>query len=304
MTDRNRLREAALWYARLGWSVVPLHTPRRGPSDLSCSCLHVHCSSPGKHPRIRRGVREASEDVRRIAEWWRRWPDANIGLRTGVVFDAIDIDGQDGLLAFGEHQRQRISGPRVRTGNGLHILVRVTGYGNRAGVVEHVDYRGANGYIVAPPSNHASGRRYTWLPGRPGEPLPEAPEWLVDRLKPRVVERHTGQWSRPVGNLSRYGRKALDGECLKVATAPEGQWNDTTNAAAFSLGQLVAAGALPMNLVESELYSACAARGHATVEAERTIASGLAAGLRQPRLSTSSALEPSVGLTPPTLIDQ
>jgi hypothetical protein len=56
-------------------------------------------------------------------------------------------------------------GPAALTGGGgMHVLVApVPGQGNRAKFIDGCDYRGANGYIVAPPSIHASGKEYVWL---------------------------------------------------------------------------------------------------------------------------------------------
>jgi hypothetical protein len=60
------------------------------------------------------------------------------------------------------------SGPLVRTGGGgWHFYLAPTGLGNnRPRDLEHVDWRGRGGYVVAPPSRHASGHPYEWIPGR------------------------------------------------------------------------------------------------------------------------------------------
>lgn len=52
-----------------------------------------------------------------------------------------------------------------RTGRGIHQWFQHPGVtiGNRAGVRPHLDVRGDGGYVVAPPSLHASGRRYEWI---------------------------------------------------------------------------------------------------------------------------------------------
>ena len=68
----RELLTAAVSYAVVGWPVIPLHTPRAG----RCSCGHRACSSPGKHPRTKRGMTDASTDPHLIAGWWRRWPGA------------------------------------------------------------------------------------------------------------------------------------------------------------------------------------------------------------------------------------
>jgi hypothetical protein len=79
-----------------------------------------------------------------------------------------------------------------------------------------------------------------------------------------------------------YLDSALRTEADTVAHALEGTRNHTLNTAAFSLGQLVDAG-LDEAVIRDQLAAAAAVCGLDTVEAERTITSGLAAGRQLPR---------------------
>src|SRR5260221_6684672 len=81
---------AALEYAQRGWPVLPLH----GIRDGACTCGNPKCDKPGKHPRIKSGKEhsEATTDPDRIRTWWERWPDANVGIRTGVASGLIALD--------------------------------------------------------------------------------------------------------------------------------------------------------------------------------------------------------------------
>src|SRR5260370_35369360 len=74
------LREAALAYARVGLPVFPLR---------------------GKLPLVPHGLDDASVDAAVIKRWWRRWPDANIGIPTGPPsgWVALDIDPRHGGVA-------------------------------------------------------------------------------------------------------------------------------------------------------------------------------------------------------------
>ena len=93
----SALLDAALGYAARGIPVYPVHWPRHipGGASLACSCPRgAACDRPAKHPLLRHGVKEATTDPDRIGRWWQRWPQANLGLATGVVFDALDVDGQ------------------------------------------------------------------------------------------------------------------------------------------------------------------------------------------------------------------
>jgi hypothetical protein len=116
------LLEAALGYAIRGIPVYPVHWPRiiSGGASLVCSCPRgPACDRPAKHPLLRHGVKDATIDPNQLRRWWRRWPQANVGLATGMVFDALDIDGPAGLAAL--HQLAgtvslRLPGPLVATG--------------------------------------------------------------------------------------------------------------------------------------------------------------------------------------------
>jgi hypothetical protein len=270
---------AALAYAHRGIPVLPLHCPT---GRTGCSCGRPGCDRPGKHPRLPHGLTEASTDPRRIDLWWSRWPDANIGLRTGIVMDVADVDthagGQALLHVMGGAAPV---GPTVRTGGGgRHLWLRPTGYGNRVGVLPGVDWRGVGGYVVAPPSRHAHGTAYTWLCR--SSRVPACPPALRDLVAgpgptagPDLTE--PGRLVHP----GRYAEVALDAETGRVAHAPVGTRNDTLNRAAFALGRLVGAGLLDEASVIRELSAAARYAGLGRVETGRTIRSGLTAGRRR-----------------------
>lgn len=267
---------AALAYARHGIPVLPVHTPA---ASGGCSCARDGCDRPGKHPRLRRGLTDASTDPHRIERWWSRWPDANIGLRTGIAMDVADIDSAEGWhtlrhLLGGEMP----AGPQVRTGGGgWHFWFAPIGYGNRVRLLPGVDWRGAGGYVVAPPSRHTSGTDYVWL-RRPGDDLPVAPAALRELIAgpPLFAE------DRPIAHPERYATVALEAETDRVTRAVVGTRNDTLNRAAFALGRLVGAGLLDAHEVAAELETAASLAGLGRAETRRTIRSGLTAGRRQP----------------------
>jgi Bifunctional DNA primase/polymerase, N-terminal len=275
---------AAAMYAALGFAVVPMHAAQSGGA---CSCLDRACSDPGKHPRLRGWQRLATTDPAAVGEWWRRWPDANLGLVTGRRFDVLDLDGDLGVEAL----RAALSiapwehpGPVVRTGGGgWHLLFAPTGLGNRVRLLPGVDWRGRGGLIVAPPSQHASGRRYRWV--RPmTATLPEVPAGLRRLLAPPATQRTTlPPAPTSAGHSGGYGRAALAREQAAVATAPIGRRNATLNRAAFNLGQLVAAGLLDADEVQGVLLAAALEAGNPEAKARATIASGLAGGAAKPR---------------------
>jgi hypothetical protein len=188
------LIDAALLYARLGYPVFPL-APR--------SKLPLIPAEQGGH-----GLHDATTDTAQIRAWWEAHPIANIGLRTGVSFDVIDLDSEAAVdaLEAARDGRERVAGPVVATGKGFHYFMLPTGLGNRASVLPGVDFRGQGGYVVAPPSEHPSGTRYRWIvQGR----LQPAPSWLPNLLvpeRPQIVSDHP---RAAVINSSAFGRAAL-----------------------------------------------------------------------------------------------
>lgn len=192
------LLTAALAYAARGWSVLPLHSPRTGAEGaVACSCGRATCESIGKHPRTSHGLKDASDDPNVIREWWSRWRDANVGVRTGASSGllVLDIDprhgGDDSLVAL-EHAHQPLP-PTVRAetgGGGTHLLFTHPGGAvkSRSGAITDapgIDCKSDGGYIVAPPSLHASGSRYRWSEKRGPAAIPFAdpPEWLMALLR-------------------------------------------------------------------------------------------------------------------------
>lgn len=164
MTSRKggRMLRAALLYAEdMGWPVLPLHTC----VDGRCSCSEPECKSPGKHPRNQGGVTNATPDPEAITDWFTRWPDANIGVATGAPSGtvALDVDGPGAEEALRELGASIPTLTNV-TANGRHVLFKYPGsfVKNRVRLRDQLDVRGDGGYIVVPPSLHASGHRYRW----------------------------------------------------------------------------------------------------------------------------------------------
>lgn len=146
----------ALRYARRGLAVFPLR-PR------------------GKEPLTKNGCRDATCDEGQITRWWKRWPDANIGMATGAASGGIvvlDVDNDDDRGVYGsdsvmlwesEFSPVPATWMSLTGRGGVHYLFRSERpVRNRAGVLDGVDVRGDGGYIVVPPSVHPNGRAYEW----------------------------------------------------------------------------------------------------------------------------------------------
>jgi hypothetical protein len=274
MVSNERL-DAALRYAANGWAVFPCHHP----TPAGCSCGRADCTSPAKHPATRRGLHDASSDPVQIERWWRERPDANVAIRTGRVSRLVVIDVD---LPHGPTSLRRLLGPAtptVSTGSGgAHLYfdphgLQVTNSAGRLG--PGLDVRGDGGYVIAPPSRHASGTAYRW--NQLSLPVPALPARLARTLtrtpEPRALPSHRG-------GMRAWAEAVLDEQVRAVRTAAEGTRNDTLNRAAFRLGRLAARGDVDPQRARSELERAARAAGLGQREAARTTDSGLTAGLR------------------------
>ena len=178
--------EQAVKFAKRGWPVIPLHYPL---GENRCSCRNLQCASTGKHPMTRNGLKNASRGDETIVTWWKQHPRANIGILTGedsglVVLDVDPRhDGEASLKAL-----QAEFGPLPPTlvaktgGNGWHFYFKHPGskVSNKANLRSGLDIRGDGGYIVAPPSIHASLQSYSWVD--PNQELAPLPNWLFQLI--------------------------------------------------------------------------------------------------------------------------
>ena len=144
-------KAVALEYVSWGWPVFPLRAKT-------------------KEPATKHGFKDATTDSERVAKWWDRYPDHNIGLPTGHAFDVFDIDPAAGgippFMRLLEAQRiPNTHGIVVTANGGMHFYMLPIGRGNKAGFSwPGLDYRGKGGYVVAPPSTLGPrGRGWHWM---------------------------------------------------------------------------------------------------------------------------------------------
>ena len=181
--------EIALRHANRGWRVFPLHTPN---AEGTCSCgknddPEGERHPVGKHPRIGEWQKSATTDTATIQAWWKKWPDANIGIATGPESGLIvlDIDGPEGesiVERFGVPKT-----PTVVTGKGRQLYFKHPGFKakNVVKVYPELDGRGDGGYVCAPGCLHASGKLYYFEEGLSPEAvtLADAPSWWLDVIR-------------------------------------------------------------------------------------------------------------------------
>ncbi len=241
MTKAATMLDHALGYARAGMPIIPIHGVL--DDDSSCTCGSVRCPAPGKHPRTKNGLKDATTDEKVISKWWSetRWPNASIG---GVCGDflCLDIDARSNGFASLERLIEAhaplpdtavaMTGEYDGT-RGLHYWYRVPDDaprpGTRAGVREGIDVRCAGGYAILPPSNHVSGVEYEWELGSLDDAV-DAPEWVLD-LAPEYVAGESTWTPDPNFRMSKQVKQFLSGD-LEVTV---GEQRDFLTAAARSI---------------------------------------------------------------------
>jgi hypothetical protein len=166
------LLSTALAYLAARRSVVPLPAGRKSPPLVEW-----------KPYQSRRPT--AAE----LTQWWTTWPTAGIAIVCGRVSGLVvlDVDPRNGgdvtLTTLPRWPRgpQAISGgggPHFYFDPGETVVPKVKG------LLPGIDLLGEGGYVVAPPTRHPDGPRYTWAPGQAlGElPLPHVPPFVRRRL--------------------------------------------------------------------------------------------------------------------------
>ena len=171
--QRRTTLDWAIYYASLGWSVVPVRRGEKIPAM----------------PWARLQTFPADEMA--IRSWLDIDTSFGIGLIQGIGAGTIvlDFDARDGGMETLAQLEARgmipANTPRALTpGGGAHIILRHPGrrVPTRKGVLPGMDVRGDGGFIVAHPSIHENGRRYEWdVDAHPEDmPVADCPGALVD----------------------------------------------------------------------------------------------------------------------------
>jgi len=183
-------KDEALALRARGFFAFPVHSIRPNwNGQVRCTCGKTDCKSVGKHPMIenwRDSAKQASDED--VEVWTKQYPTANIGIITdGLV--VVDIDDAESPLAQ-EILPLLPATLSARTGRdgGMHRLytasrehtLTVHAFGG-------LDIRAKGGFIVAPPSRHASGNFYEWI--NPTMAITVLPDEVLTRLEQQVRVR-------------------------------------------------------------------------------------------------------------------
>lgn len=245
---------SALHYAERGKPVFPVLLRRNS-----------NTGKLDKRPLVPWGA-GASTDPAQITAWWKRWPDAAIGVPTGQRsgFVVLDIDVKD-ARAYGYDTLDALGlsilpdTPIAHTSSGgLHIYFGCIAQEIRNSVGEDglgpgLDVRGEGGYIVVP----SPGSGYAWDPHSNLDTvaLMPAPPWLG----------HHRQKQKKSSGPSRFNPQAiLQTACDNIRRAGNGARHDTLNREVFTIAAMVKAGALKEHDARHQLEAAAAAMSWAS----------------------------------------
>lgn len=229
-------QEYALKWVKTKFAIFPVHTIRNG----QCSCGKPDCHAPGKHPMFkdwRDQAVKAKGDEEKIKEWWRQWPDANIGCATGldsgIVVVDVDVkpdkDGKTGFDSANQFlSKKDLETTTFKTGSGGLHLVYVQPPDmtlcNRVRFLPGLDIRADGGYIVMPGSVHASGGIYE----------------ISNKITPILAPPHVLEVARE----ESFRKKDYKGGLDWTSTVHEGEGRNSYIAARF--GALVGRARMPL----------------------------------------------------------
>jgi len=164
---------AALRYAELGWSIIPV-------------------DGTSKQPLVPwRNFIDRRPSIEEIQSWSMRFRGAGIAVITGPVSKIVvlDADGAEGVA-----EAERLGVPKTPTAHtprgGAHYYFRLpadlpTTFKNavKLGESKKLDVRGYAGYVVAPFTKRADGKRYEWVLDPEKVELAAPPAWFVKMLR-------------------------------------------------------------------------------------------------------------------------
>jgi len=192
MTQNHETLEAALMYAELGWRIIP-------------------CKALDKSPHIKEWPSRATSSAEQIRRWWKKWPNALIGVLTGdagrIVLDVDEKNGKHGEATLAGHVQKY--GPLPETmehrtpslgrqvwfclPEGQHLRTGVCALG------DGLDVKADAGYVIVPPSVMVDGRTYEWINSPLTHEPALAPTWIAAELHANTQPQKRGE-RKPIGD--------------------------------------------------------------------------------------------------------
>lgn len=290
-TNHKHTDEAAFWY----WN--------SGITPLPCR---------GKQPNLPewKQFQQRRPTRQEITVWIKSGAFQTVAVLCGAVsrnLIVMDLDSEAAVSAFELKFPNLMDTFTVKSGSGkgMHLYYQVERLPQTARVALEGEHHGielrSNGlYVIAPPSLHpVSGMPYVVAKNEPIKILPHMEhvrEWIhgLIRTKYRSPDAppppnplpplRPGKWT-PRDEYMRlaYLRSAKQQQIARVTGATMGTRNDALYMSAQCLGQFIGAGELERGEIEALLLNAAITTGLPEIEAQKTIASGITAGMAKPR---------------------
>jgi RecA-family ATPase len=234
---------------------------------------------------------EATADLSKIRAWWRRWPEARVGLLTGAPngVTVIDVDvknGKDGiatLAALGFPDLEAMTPVRSRSpSGGWHLFFKHQPglKGRVCGLGEGLDIRNDRQFVVAPAS-WKDGKQYVEMGKRLGSvELPPFPETLIPPPEPErpAIE----PLSEASAAQREWASEKLATMADDLASLSEGSRQSTLNDTAMWAGGVGVHGMLDREETREILQQACIANGLPEREFKATFDRAWDDGMRKP----------------------
>jgi hypothetical protein len=243
-------------------NLAALKLARHGVPVFPCNADKVPCLKLGP------GFGGATTDPDLIKEWWTRWPDALVSVRTGTKFVVLDIDCAKHVEAAQWYFEANL--PLTRThitrSGGRHLFFqpnerfRCT----TSRICRGVDTKGINGCAIWWP---ACG-----LEVLHGGVLAPVPEWIIRALEPPPPR--VSPSPREVKTSAQAQRK-VDGIIRAMAGAREGERNAIAFWGAARLAEMVAQSLISSDDAIAIATEAASRSGLPYQEARRTAQSAL-----------------------------
>jgi len=227
--------------------------------------LPVFACDNNKSPLTPHSFKDATTNTDIICRWWKRWPDALIGVPTGEKFCIVDCDLQhvEAQVWYGEHcRRLPLTRKHTTRSGGRHLLfqphdaVKCT----TSKIHRNIDTRGLGGYVIWWPSHG-----YEVLHANCLEPVPD---FILDALAPR---RESISFRPIIYESPAQTARQLEGILVTIARAQEGNRDSALFWAGHRLAELTGAGMLSRATAIALGVEAATRCGLGRHEAQRTI---------------------------------
>lgn len=195
-------------YASRGWPPVVCH----GENDGKCTCRSANCQTPGKHPLLTAWQKRPIMDEDELSEWFDGSARRNLGVQLGQRSGIIDIeyDTEEGKKSASRFGLDNILTPTFTSRRSTHRILKWDSRLPEQAVYKYLGLEiriggGGNGaQSIFPPSMHASGVSYSWVPGMSPEEceVAEIPHDLLVAIV-NQVEATGGEKKDPANMILR-----------------------------------------------------------------------------------------------------